>query len=114
MEHAKKTNNNTKKRLAVIFGGSSTEHEVSLHSASAVLENIDRSKYDVIPVGITRNGEWYHYTGEAAKIADGTWLEDSGHLRPAAVSQSRAAKGLLELDGGNSPVFADKHLQRLF
>lgn len=104
MEHAKKTNNNTKKRLAVIFGGSSTEHEVSLHSASAVLENIDRNKYDVIPVGITRNGEWYHYTGETAKIADGTWLEDSGHLCPVAVSQSRAEKGLLELDGGNYRV----------
>lgn len=104
MGYPKETNNNSKKRLAVIFGGNSTEYGVSLNSACAVLENIDRGKYDVIPIGITRAGEWYHYTGETAQIADDTWFEDSGHLRPVAVSQSRAVKGLLELEGSNYRV----------
>ena len=61
-----------KKRIAVIFGGNSTEYEVSLQSAFSVLENIDTDKYDVFPVGITRKGAWYHYTGENGKIRMGS------------------------------------------
>jgi len=45
-------------RVAVIFGGRSGEHEVSLASATSIMENIDRSKYEVIPVGITKEGRW--------------------------------------------------------
>ena len=52
-----------KKRIAIIFGGNSTEYEVSLQSASAVFENINTKKFDIVPIGITRNGDWYHYTG---------------------------------------------------
>lgn len=49
----------TKKiRVGIIFGGRSSEHEVSLTSASCVLKAIDRSKYDVIPIGITKGGQW--------------------------------------------------------
>ena len=59
-----------KKRIAVIFGGNSTEYEVSLQSAAAVLEHINNDKFEVVPIGITRDGDWYHYTGEYDKIAD--------------------------------------------
>ena len=45
-----------KKRIAVLFGGNSSEYEVSLQSASSVLENINREKYEVVPIGITRQG----------------------------------------------------------
>ncbi len=45
-------------RLAVIFGGKSGEHEVSLSSASAVLQALDKNKYEIIPVAITKNGDW--------------------------------------------------------
>ena len=45
-------------RVGVIFGGRSSEHEVSLTSASCVLEAIDRTKYDVVPIGITKAGQW--------------------------------------------------------
>lgn len=49
----------TKKiRIGVLFGGQSGEHEVSLVSAHAVMENLDREKYDVVPVGITKQGHW--------------------------------------------------------
>ena len=51
-----------KKKIAVIFGGNSTEYEVSLHSAFSVSENINKEKIDIVPIGITRNGDWYHYT----------------------------------------------------
>src|SRR5262245_47874873 len=45
-------------RLGVIFGGRSGEHEVSLRSAESILQSVDRSKYDVVPIGITHEGRW--------------------------------------------------------
>lgn len=86
-----------KKKIAVIFGGNSTEYEVSLQSASSVFENINTNKFDVIPIGITRNGEWYHYTGEKEKISNNTWFEDSENLCPVVVSGNCSVKGFLEL-----------------
>ena len=85
-----------KKIIAIIFGGNSTEYEVSLQSASSVLENFNKSRYDIVPIGITRDGEWYHYTGENKSIAAGTWVKDKENLRPIAVSQNRSIKGFLE------------------
>ena len=49
--------------VAVLFGGCSSEYSVSLHSARAVLAALDRNKYQIVPVGITREGNWFHYTG---------------------------------------------------
>lgn len=86
-----------KKKIAVIFGGNSTEYEVSLQSASAVFENINTNKFDIIPIGITRSGEWYHYTGEKEKILNNTWFEDSKNLCSVVVSQNRSVKGFLEI-----------------
>ncbi|MFH2085819.1 MAG: hypothetical protein ABII21_03500 [bacterium] len=48
----------TKLQVAVIFGGTNTEHEVSLVSARAVINNLDKSKYDVIPIKITKENIW--------------------------------------------------------
>jgi len=48
----------TKKRVAVLFGGRSGEHEVSLVSAESVMENLDSEKYEVVPIGITKTGKW--------------------------------------------------------
>lgn len=86
-------------KIAVIFGGASTEYEVSLKSASAVLAHLNPEKYDILPIGITRNGEWYHYTGAYEKIAGNSWFENRKELIPVAVSQNRSAKGFLELSG---------------
>lgn len=86
-----------KKKIAIIFGGNSTEYDVSLQSASSVFENIDRDKFEIVPIGITRNGEWYHYTGKTEKIANNTWTDDSENLYSVAVSQNRSVKGFLEL-----------------
>ena len=47
-----------KLRVGILFGGRSGEHEVSLLSAASVLEAIDKSKYEVVPIGITKEGRW--------------------------------------------------------
>ena len=55
--------NNQKIKTAVIFGGYSSEYSVSLQSATAVLQNLDPEKYELVPVGITKAGDWFYYTG---------------------------------------------------
>ena len=57
-----------KKNIAVIFGGNSTEYEVSLQSSFSVIGNLDKQKYHIILIGITREGDWYHYFGETEKM----------------------------------------------
>lgn len=89
-----------KKKIAVIFGGKSTEYEVSLQSAFSVLDHIQLDRYDVFPVGISRNGNWYHYKGEYESISNDTWHSDRKNLRSVFVSVSRSHKGFLELSHG--------------
>ena len=88
-----------RKKIAVIFGGHSTEYEVSLQSAAAVLEHINREKFEVFPIGITRAGSWYHYTGEYSRISAGSWCDDAAQLNPVVFSQDRSTGGFLELTG---------------
>ena len=88
-----------KKRVAVMFGGNSTEYEVSLESAYAVLTHMSREKYDIFPVGITREGKWYHYSGDYENIRENTWWKDEKHLAPAIVSQDPSFGGFLVFYG---------------
>lgn len=55
-----------KKTVAVVFGSVSSEYEVSLRSAASVLRNIPRDRYDVVMVGITKDGRWYEYGGSGS------------------------------------------------
>ena len=68
----KKTKQHTKKKLRVgiLFGGRSGEHEVSLLSASSILNAIDRTKYDVVPIAITKQGHWIA-SAEAERLLTG-------------------------------------------
>ena len=52
--------NAAKKRLrvAILFGGRSGEHEVSLNSAASVIAALDPARYDIVPIGITKSGQW--------------------------------------------------------
>ena len=59
--------------VCVLFGGISTEHEISNISASSVLSNMDTDKYHVIPVGITKEGRWLRFDGPYEQIRDGSW-----------------------------------------
>lgn len=85
-----------KKTLGVIFGGCSTEYPVSLQSAYAVLTHLKQDKYDIIPIGISNNGDWYRYSGEYGRIRSDRWLEDSAHLTPVTISQNPGIRGMLE------------------
>lgn len=62
-----------KKTLLVLFGGQSGEHEVSLSSAAAVCSGIDQTRYKLVMVGITKDGEWRAFYGHTDQIKDGTW-----------------------------------------
>lgn len=55
-----------KLRIGILFGGRSGEHEVSLLSAASILKAIDRKKYEVVPIGITKQGRWV--TADAAEL----------------------------------------------
>lgn len=93
-----------RKKIAVIFGGSSTEYEISLQSTAAVFEAININKIEAVALGITREGDWYHYTGKTENIKSGTWESDFDNLHPIVISQNRSIKGFLELSDGRYTV----------
>ncbi len=68
-----------KRKVAVLFGGKSTEHEVSRVSASSVLKNMNKEKYEIYPIGITKSGEWFLYNGSYDDIANGNWTQDDSN-----------------------------------
>lgn len=59
-------------KLGVIFGGTSTEHEVSIVSGTSVIKNLDKEKYEIYPIYINKNGEWFKYTyqNQEFKVGD--------------------------------------------
>ena len=84
--------------VCVLFGGISPEHEVSLRSAESVLNNIDHDKYNVFPVGITKDGDWILYGGrDYSLLPSGAWRDYPGNRR-AAISPVRG-QGLLSFEG---------------
>ena len=85
-----------KKKIAVIFGGCSPEHTVSLASAAAVIWNIDAEKYEVIQLGITEGGEWFRFYGSPDDIEANTWRADRTKCIPAVISPDRDQHGILE------------------
>lgn len=83
-----------KKTILCLFGGKSTEYKVSLRSVCTVLDALGKEKYNVVRVGITEGGCWYHYTGTNAQILDDTWHTDTAHLRRAMLSSSYGDRNL--------------------
>ena len=68
--------------VCILFGGMSPEHDVSLRSAESVLNNIDHSKYNVIPMGITREGNWIIFGGkDYSELPAGTWMNNPANCR---------------------------------
>ena len=65
------------KKVLVIFGSMSSEHEISCISAGNVLENIDNKKYLVTKLGIDKTGKWFEYNGKVSNIKENKWLDDS-------------------------------------
>ncbi len=75
----------TKKlRIGVLFGGQSGEHEVSLVSARAVLENLDRERYEIVPIGITKQGRWLAGGDPLAALT----AQADPHLLPGGIERA--------------------------
>ncbi len=66
----------TRKKVLILFGGRSSEYEVSLVSVYALLSNINKDKYDITTIGITKTGDWYLYTGDYESIKDNGWCRE--------------------------------------
>lgn len=85
----------------MIFGGVSSEHFVSCVSASYVINNIPKEKYNVYSIGITLDGEWYLYEGASELLPDDKWLE-SGNITKAVLSPDRNDGGVLVFRDGKT------------
>ncbi|MCR4717762.1 MAG: D-alanine--D-alanine ligase [Lachnospiraceae bacterium] len=80
-------------KVAIIFGGQSSEHEVSCISAATVIKNMDTKKYDQVLIGITKEGKWV-FVENVNRIEDGSWVK--GH-RTAVFSPDATKKEILVL-----------------
>lgn len=89
-----------KKRIGIIFGGKSPEYDVSLESAYSVITNINKEKYDITLIGITKQGNWYKYEGEIENIKNNTW-EKEGKCTKTFISTNQDDKGIIELENNN-------------
>lgn len=84
--------------VCILFGGISPEHEVSLRSAESVLNNIDTEKYNILPVGITKEGDWILFGGkDYSMLPSGAWKTHPDNRR-CAISPVRG-QGLLSFEG---------------
>ncbi len=84
-----------KLRVGILFGGRSGEHEVSLLSAASILSAIDRRKFDVVPIGITREGRWLA-AADAHSLLEGTHPASARHLRAGDPEATPGARLLHE------------------
>ncbi len=80
-----------KKTVAVLFGGQSSEHEVSCMSARTIVEALDKGKYNVILIGITKDGRWL-YVDNVNRIVDKSWYKGS---KSAVISPDAGMKSVL-------------------
>ncbi len=90
-----------KKTVAVLFGGQSSEHSVSLISATTIISNMDSEKYFIIPVGITKEGKWLIYNGPVENIKNGDWEK---YGTPAVLSPDAGMKGIIKIVGDKAKI----------
>src|SRR3984893_17856762 len=102
-----------KLRVGILFGGRSGEHEVSLLSAASVLNAIDKDKYEVVPIGITKHGRWVT-SGDAQRLLTGNPAGGDGrptqsHLR---AGDPETTPGAALLASGESVVVPPEPVHR--
>jgi len=97
----------SKLRVGVLFGGRSGEHEVSLLSAASVVNAIDKNKFDVVPIGITKEGRWVT-AGDAERLLAGQHREEK-HLR---AGDPEATPGAAVLATGEAVVVPPEPVHR--
>ncbi|MBQ8726883.1 MAG: D-alanine--D-alanine ligase [Oscillospiraceae bacterium] len=86
----------SKIKVAVIFGGTSPEHDASLSSATNIIKNIPEDKYEVIAVGITKKGRWLYYPGDVSLLTTSRW-ESHPDCTPAVLSPDPIHNGFILL-----------------
>lgn len=99
-----------RRRVLIVFGGRSGEHEVSCATAAGILKAIDRRKWDVVPVGITRDGEWVLVEDDPALLE---FRDGRGQSVQAGASRVVLAPGsgsLLEVSYEGDPASADSRV----
>lgn len=89
------------KKVLVVFGGASSEHDISTVSAKFVIENIPTDKYEVVMLGITKQGEWFKYTGKTENLPEDKWTQDTENLTKAVISPDSSCHGLIVFENGN-------------
>lgn len=101
-----------KVRVGVIFGGRSGEHEVSIRSATAVIETLDRKRFDVLPIAITKEGKWLSTADSLRLLPPNVQsLVGSGYTLESgavAILGDPSHKGLISLEGGVHPLPAER------
>lgn len=86
-----------KLKIAVIFGGKSSEHDISLVSAAHVIRSIRSDKYEVISIGITKKGHWVRYIGPIGDIESGDWEKHPDNV-PCIMSPDTLHHGFITLN----------------
>ena len=92
-----------KKTVAVVFGGQSSEYEISLMSSAFVINNLDREKYDIVTLGISKDGGWYLYEGNTENITNGQWINDENN-ESAFISPDKNSGGIVVLGKDSARV----------
>lgn len=87
----------SKIRVACLFGGCSSEYDVSLVSASSVIRNINQEKYEVIMIGITREGDFYLYNGNVDNIEKNNWFNEN-YCKKITFSNNKSDHGFVILE----------------
>lgn len=107
----------SKVRVGVLFGGRSGEHEVSLLSAASVIEAIDKSKYEVVPIGITKDGHWVTASAAEKLLGRKGGAESAGEKRHLRAGDPQATPSAAVLQRGEAvlvpPVPGAEHMSLL-
>ncbi len=89
-------------KLAVLFGGISSEHDISCLSAASILRNLDKTKYEIYAVGITQEGRWYYCPScSADSVENGAWERMTDKV-PALLPPDRSVHGLVLMRDGKT------------
>lgn len=83
--------------VAILFGGISTEHDISLKSADNVIAQLPRDRFSPVLIGIDRDGAWFHYTGDVADVVNGEWEEHDANPVVLIPGRGDARGGMMEL-----------------
>jgi D-alanine-D-alanine ligase len=93
------SSSNRKRRIGLIFGGRSGEHEVSLASARSVMANLDQEKYEVVPIAITKTGAWLLGTDPQALLAAGQDIQPETTTTTVTLTGDPNVRRLIPLEG---------------